>query len=205
MRPPIKVHLYGSENTGWALDTDLDLTKRSLLQLEGLVELTSLSEAEVIHSVWEEPLFEMDQNVLAGRRIVCHVCNNFMRLHENPCMIKAEDTVGLWVAMAREAAQDLQSLHYPFVFVPYSVDTEVFHPRNPDGLSKIEIRRRYQIPESDFLISNFMRDSFGHDLTTPKDQKGVELCSKLLPAYRQNRCPFIFCWLDRVATGFVTC
>jgi glycosyltransferase involved in cell wall biosynthesis len=171
----MKVHLYGSENNGWALDTDLELTRRSLLGLQDLVELTSLAEAEVIHSVWEEPLFQMDQRVLAGKRIVCHVCNNFMRLHENSCMIKAADTIGLWVAMAREAEQDLQALQYPYAFVPYSVDTDVFQPRKPDSLSQTEIRRKYEIPLSDFVVSNFMRDSFGHDLGLPKDQKGTEL------------------------------
>ena len=175
MRLPIKVHLYGSENNGWALDTDLDLTRQSLLQLNGLIELTSLEDAEVIHSVWEEPLFQMDQAKLAGKRIICHVCNNLMRLHENPCMIKAADTVGLWVAMAREAERDLQALKYPYVFIPYSVDTNIFQPDNPDGVSVNDLRNKYQIPHSDFVISNFMRDSFGHDLGIPKDQKGTEL------------------------------
>ncbi len=192
MRPPIKVHLYGSENNGWALDTDLNLTRKSLLQLDGLVELTSLEKAEVIHSVWEEPLFQMDQSVLSGKRIVCHVCNNLMRLHENPCMIKAGDTVGIWVAMAREAEQDLQALHYPYVFIPYSVDIETFQPINPDGLSKHEIRRRHKIPESEFIISNFMRDSFGHDLETPKDQKGTELLLEIGIRLQKKKIPVRF-------------
>lgn len=192
MRLPIKVHLYGSENNGWALDTDLDMTRRSLLQLQDLVELTSLDEAEVIHSVWEEPLFQMDQSVLSGKRIICHVCNNLMRLHENPCMIKAGDTIGLWVAMAREAEQDLQALHYPYAFIPYSVDTEIFQPENPQGLAKQQIRQKFQIPESDFIISNFMRDSFGHDLTTPKDQKGVELLLEIGIRLQKKQIPVHF-------------
>lgn len=188
----IKVHLYGSENNGWALDTDLELTRKSLLGLQDLVELTSLAEADVIHSVWEEPLFQMDQSVLAGKRIICHVCNNFMRLHENPCMIKAGDTVGLWVAMAREAEQDLQALHYPYTYIPYSVDTDIFQPDNPDGLSKNDIRRRHGISESAFIISNFMRDSFGHDLATPKDQKGTELLLEIGICLQKKKIPVHF-------------
>jgi len=192
MNYPIKVHLYGSENNGWALDTDLALTRKSLLQLDGIIELTSLEKADVIHSVWEEPLFQIDQSVLTGKRIVCHVCNDLMRLHENSCMIKAQDTVGIWVAMAREAIRDLESLHYPYAYVPYSVDTEIFQPSNPDGFSKMEIRRRYQIPESSFVISNFMRDSFGHDLTVPKEQKGTELLLEIALLLQKKNIPVHF-------------
>ncbi|MCI5222496.1 MAG: glycosyltransferase [Candidatus Electrothrix sp. AR4] len=174
------------------METDLALTRRSLLELDGLVELTSLEQAEVIHSVWEEPLFDLDQNMLAGKRVVCHVCNNLMRLHENSCMIKAGNTVGLWIAMAQEAVRDLQALHYPHAFIPYSVDTEVFQPLHLDGISKRELRNRYQIPESAFLISNFMRDSLGHDLALPKQQKGVELFLEIGIGLKKNNIPVHF-------------
>jgi hypothetical protein len=43
MRKPVKVYLFGSENNGWALDTDLALTRESLLKIPETVELTSLA------------------------------------------------------------------------------------------------------------------------------------------------------------------
>ncbi|WP_417910087.1 glycosyltransferase family 4 protein [Candidatus Electronema sp. PJ] len=186
---PVKVHLCGSENNGWALDTDLALTKRSLQQLSGLVQLTSFEEADVIHSVWEEPLFQLDQKRLSGKRIICHVCNNLMRLYENPAMIKAGDMVGLWVAMSQEAVRDLHLLGYRHAYVPYSVDTDIFHPQ---PLSKTAVRNRYGISESVLLISNFMRDSFGHDLTLPKDQKGAELLLELGIHLQKKQIPVHF-------------
>lgn len=175
MHHPIKVYLFGSEKNGWALDTDLALTKESLSLIPETVTLTSLQEADVVHSVWEEPLLSLDQEMLAGKRVVCHICNNLMRLYENPVMIRAADTVGLWVAMAQEAANDLEALQYPYAFVPYSVDTKIFQPLSTDIEEKNRLREKYAIPQESFVISNFMRDSFGHDLDTPKDQKGVEL------------------------------
>ncbi len=173
MGRPVKVYLCGSENNGWALDTDLRLTRESLLSIPETVTLTSLEDADVIHSVWEEPLFMLDQEVLAGKRVICHVCNDFMRLHENPVMIRAVDTVGLWVTMSEQAVKELKLLGYPYEYIPYSVDIEQFFP--VDAATKKEIRSGHNIPEDVFVISNFMRDSFGHDLQTPKDQKGTEL------------------------------
>ncbi|MFC1830913.1 glycosyltransferase family 4 protein [Thermodesulfobacteriota bacterium] len=174
MRKPVKVYLFGSENNGWALDTDLALTRESLLQIPETVRLTSLAEADVVHSVWEEPLFTIDQDMLAGKRIVCHVCNDLMRLYENPVMIRAADTVGLWVGMSRASVRELKTLDHPHHFVPYSVNTGIFKPASDTGV-KNDVREKYEVPADAFVISNFMRDSFGHDLHTPKDQKGVEL------------------------------
>ena len=174
MKKPVNVYLFGSENNGWALDTDLALTRESLLQIPETVHLTSLSEAEVVHSVWEEPLFDIDQTKLAGKRVVCHICNDLMRLYENPVMIRAMDTVGLWIGMSEAAVEDLNSLKLDHRHIPYSVDTEAFRPEHSTD-SKQDLRSRYQVPDGAFVVSNFMRDSFGHDLHTPKDQKGVEL------------------------------
>ncbi len=192
MNHPIKVHLYGSEKNGWALDTDLALTKKSLELLSDKVVLTDLEQADVLHSVWEEPIFQLDQSVLAGKRIVCHVCNNFMRMHEGSAMIRAGDTVGMWVVMAQEAQQDLQALNCPHTLIPYSVDTKIFQPDNPVGQSGDELRKRYGIPEAAFLISNFMRDSFGHDLHQPKDQKGGELLFEIAAALKARKIPVHF-------------
>ena len=133
MNRPVNVYLFGSENNGWALDTDLALTRESLLQIPGTVRLVSLEEADVVHSVWEEPLFDIDQEMLAGKRVVCHACNDLMRLHENPVIIRAADTIGLWVGMSRAAIDDLEILNYPHYYVPYSVDTKVFAPPEPGG------------------------------------------------------------------------
>lgn len=184
----VKIHLFGSEKNGWALNTDLALTQRSLQQIDGLIHLTSFEEADVIHSVWEEPLFQIDPNRLTGKRIICHVCNNLMRLHENPAMIKAEETVGLWVAMSQEAAQDLRNINRPFMSVPYSVDTKVFTP----SASSFAAKSAFGLPEETFVISNFMRDSFGHNLNCPKDQKGVELLLELGLFLKRKNIPVHF-------------
>ena len=66
MLHPIRVHLTGGEQTGWALDADVATTRRTLESLPDLIQLTGLEEAEVVHSVWEETVLRMD----AGRLMV---------------------------------------------------------------------------------------------------------------------------------------
>ena len=63
-----RVFLTGGDGMGWALDDDLDLTRRALG--ETVVE-TSLEDAGVVHSVWWEGLSGVDPASLAGKRVVC--------------------------------------------------------------------------------------------------------------------------------------
>ncbi|HDO29829.1 MAG TPA: hypothetical protein ENG79_02060, partial [Desulfobacteraceae bacterium] len=133
MRKPIKVFLFGGEGTGWALDADVATTLQSLTGLSGLVSLTPLKDADVVHSVWEEPLLSLDPAVLEGKRIICHACNDVMRLHEGAWMLFARQTIGLWVGQAQMAVRDLKGLGLRTAYIPYSVDTEVFTPSLADS------------------------------------------------------------------------
>ncbi len=175
MKKPIKIYLFGSENNGWALDSDLATTRQSLLQLPDIFKLSSLNQADVVYAVWEYPLLHMDPRKLEGKKVVCQVCNDFMRIHEDPCIIRAKQTVGLWIAMSRECKEDITPLGYKQFFIPYAVDTVIFTETLPATESKLQLLDLYGIAENSFVISNFMRDSNGQNLLEPKSQKGTEL------------------------------
>lgn len=68
MRGPIRVHLTGSEQSGWALDADLATTRAALRALDGQIVLTSLEDAAVVHSVWEEPILRAAGPLTGQRR-----------------------------------------------------------------------------------------------------------------------------------------
>lgn len=169
-----KVHLMGGEGTGWALDSDVQTTRKSLLSLEDLIQFTTISEADVIHTVWEHPLLHLETKELEGKRIICHVCNDLMRTFEQPNMVRAS-RIGLWVAQSHQAKRDLEKIGYCQFYIPYSIDNEIITEKCPKGHSVQSIKREFNIPEQSFIISNFMRDSLGSDLRQPKEQKGAEL------------------------------
>lgn len=168
-----KVCLFGGENSGWALDTDLELTQRGLFELQDFLELVPLNEAEIIHSVWELPLLRIPFRCLQGKRIVCHVNNKITRILEHPYMLQAFDIVGLWIAFSKEAEHDLNSIDLQSAYLPQTVDTEIFSPL--DDKIKHRLRKKYRLPPDRFVISSFMRDSDGQDLSTAKPQKGTDL------------------------------
>ncbi len=185
MNYPVAVFLFGGEGTGWALDADVETTRQSLLALPKLVRLTSLDEAEVVHSVWEFPLLHMDPALLHGKRIFCHLCNDLMRTYEDPCMIAAGETIGKWIANAKIARTELQRLGYRAAYIPYSVDTTVF--TKTVAADREVLQERYDLPRDAFIISSFMRDSSGNDLEKPKEQKGVEAFVAIIAALQQRK------------------
>lgn len=172
MKYPVSVYLFGGEGTGWALDADVETTRESLSALPDLVTLTSLEKADVIHSVWEYPLLHLDPKLLDGKRIVCHVCNDLMRTYEDPAMVAADETLGIWVAISRTAQDELIRLGFKADYIPYTVNTSVFKPL--ETFRRTELRDEYNLPKDTFVISSFMRDSDGSNLSAPKEQKGVE-------------------------------
>ena len=181
MAKGIRVFLTGGEHIGWALDADVATTRQTLAAMPDLVRLTDdLAEAEVVHSVWEEPILRMNAQPLDGKKIICHVCNEVMRTFEMPVMARAGERIGLWLPISREAEANLQTLGYPSAYVPYTVDTIVFQPKPPAGVTRAALRTQLGLPADAYVIGNFMRDSRVNDITKPKPQKGVELLLEIL-------------------------
>jgi glycosyltransferase involved in cell wall biosynthesis len=189
MLHPIRVHLTGGQQTGWALDADVATTRRALESLPDLIHLTSLEEAEVVHSVWEETVLRMDAGRLDGKRVLSHVCNEVMRTFEMPVMARARERIGLWIPISHEAENNLRLLGYHSIYMPYTVDTTVFTPALPDGQNRQMLRKQWNLPEDAYVIGSFMRDSRVDNLSLPKPQKGVELFLEIVSGLWKKRLP----------------
>ena len=177
----------GGEKTGWALDADQETTRRAMEALPDLIRLVPLEEADVVHSVWEHPLLNMDLCLLKGKRVICHVCNEVVRTFNQSCMIHADEAIGLWVPISHEAETSLTSLRYKTLYMPYTILPDVFKPvLSP---SRDELRDRFRIPRDSYVISNFMRDSRVDDINRPKPQKGVEILLKIIATLHEKGYP----------------
>jgi glycosyltransferase involved in cell wall biosynthesis len=188
MNNPIKVHLTGGDQIGWALDQDMATTRSALEKLDGLVELVDLADADVVHSVWEEPLLRLSPDQLAGKRIICHVCNDVFKTYANAFMLTAAERIGLFVAISRRAERDLQSIGLKTAYIPYTIDTSHFTPHGDK--TRIEyLRNTYSIPNDKYIVGNFMRDSLGSNLSQPKEQKAAEVFVEILSALHEKGLP----------------
>jgi len=168
MRKIYNIHMLGAGEGGGAT------IRESLSALDSWVHFTGLEEAEVIHCIEEQPLLSVPQELLAGKKILCHVCDDLSMLFEQACMIRG-DRIGLWIPMSRMVERQLSLLKQQYAYVPYAVDTRAFTAECPVGQSDKSLREQFGIPKDCFVISNFMRDTCRADICSLKDQKGVEV------------------------------
>jgi len=174
-----KVFLTGGDGLGWALDDDLNLTKRAL---ERIVEFTDLKHCEVVHSVWWEKLLALPKEALVGKRIICHVPGEPNRYLTLPYHRHVVPMVGCWVTRSNEASCQLADVGIANKLIPYTIDMNRFQSLHV-GDSRVEdLRARWGIPENCYLIGVFQRDTEGRDLVSPKLVKGPDICAEIVRA-----------------------
>ena len=68
----------------------------------------------------------------------------------------------------------------PIYCFPFWVNQNIWYPKN-----KHELRMKYKIDENAFLIGSFQRDTEGHDLKSPKLEKGPDIFCDIVISLHQ--------------------
>lgn len=166
-----KVHFTGGDGCGWALDEDLRLLRKAA---ESVVAFAPAEQAEVVHSVWWDPLSTMPLGSLKGRRVLCHLSGELARYEAMPRFTELRPRVGLWIARSQRGMRELAVAGLPSAFIPYLVDPHIF--RRLENREAIEaLRIRWRIPSDRYLVGSFQRDTEGRDLGRPKLVKGPDI------------------------------
>ncbi len=170
-----RVYLTGGDEFGWALDEDLKLLRHAI---SDIVHLTSIHDADVVHSVWWHGIGSIPSAQLVGKRVLCHVSGEPRRYLAMTAHRHAMGRVGHWIARSNQAQQQLKALGLDSSLVPYAVNSEVFEPLT--GTDPGALRERYGVPLDRYVIANFHRDTEGNDLTRPKLVKGPDLFAAIV-------------------------
>lgn len=171
------VYFTAGDRHGWAIDEDLRLLRGAL---RGTARETSLGAAEVVHSPFWMALDQIEPEELSRRFVIANADNPPFFYTRQPEFARAQKQVNLWVARSQEALAQFKALRLPVAYVPYTIDTEIFKPLVADSAEKIALRQELSLPEKEYLIANFHRDTEGGDLTKPKTQKAPELFLAIL-------------------------
>ncbi|MCB0121910.1 MAG: hypothetical protein KDE58_06675, partial [Caldilineaceae bacterium] len=178
-----RVYLTGGDNMNWALDDDLRMTHQAIQEL---VEFTSLKECDVVHSMWWAELGEIPDDLLLGKRIICHVPGEPFRYLKHPAFSAMMDKVGLWIGQNQQAVAQLNALRVANRYIPYAVNADLFHPLPPTDPQLAALRQTWAIPDDRYLIVNFHRDTEGSDLTEPKLVKGPDIFAEIVHLLNQR-------------------
>ncbi|HEY61394.1 MAG TPA: glycosyltransferase [Anaerolineae bacterium] len=184
MKP--KIYLTGSDEVGWALDDDLRLTR---FALKDDVELVSIKECEIVHSISWLGLKQLPDQLLIGKRVICHASGEPFRYFQIPGYSRIAQKVGFWVSQTTQAQTQLNNLGVKNLLIPYTVDTSLFHPVKLDDPALVALRSKWRIPMDAYLIGNFHRDTEKRDLSTPKLVKGPDVFIEIVKSIRAQGVP----------------
>jgi len=168
----IRVHFTAGDGYGWAIDEDL---RQLRVGLSGIVQETSLADAQVVHAPFWMALAGISPEILADRHVIANADNPPFFYLKQPEFAMAQRQVDLWIARSREASEQFRALGLDGELINYSIDPGQFFPVEGGLDAKRGLRRALGIPEDAYVIANFHRDSEGADLGTPKLQKAPEL------------------------------
>ncbi|MFH1047618.1 MAG: glycosyltransferase [Patescibacteria group bacterium] len=165
----LKIYLTGRDNVNWATDDDFKFTKSALLSFAEIVDDTA--EADVIHSVNWHSLLPIDKGVLKNKIVVAHIPHDVRNMLMQPEYLKVAPFVDRWIVPSKKAKEYADLLGLNAVVVPYGINFDTFHFLD----KKIELRKKYNLPEDKYIIGSFQRDTEGSDLKTPKYVKGPDI------------------------------
>lgn len=170
----MKIYLTGAENIGWALDTDIKFAEQALKTFASINKRVAFS--DYIHSVSPNTTFNRFAHY--GDRFISVFQGEpkrFFEKDENGFLDFCIDKT--CVAQSRQAVSELKKYNIEQVkYIPYIADLHNFHPIKDKNL----LRQKYGIDKKKFVIGNFMRDSLGADLSSPKLEKGPDVFIKIV-------------------------
>lgn len=178
----MKICVTGGDNSGWAIDTDLRLTKLALQQFATLVD--DLDDCDFIHCVWPNEYFKNYYKYISG-----NFNKNFVAVFQGDPIRLFEDTPGFYdfckksycVAQSLDAEKKLELAGMPnYIRIPYIADTSAYYSINRLSDQYYDLKRKYSIPQKKYIIGNFMRDSLGSNLRLPKPEKGPDVFCEIV-------------------------
>jgi glycosyltransferase involved in cell wall biosynthesis len=175
-----RVHFFGGQGIGWALDEDLNRARASVA---GRIDEGSFACSPIILSAWWPPLLQVGNRALEGKSVICLADNPPAFYLTRPGFEAAASRVDLWVARSKEAVRQFKELGLPVTFAPYTVDPGIF--RKLSSEERAGIRAALGFTDHDFVVGNFNRDSLERDLSLPKAQKGPDHFVELVDEARK--------------------
>lgn len=178
-----QVFLAGSDGTGWSLDEDIRLIRRSM---NSFVEFTDLKTCNVIQSTWWRVLLSIPNSELIGKRLICHCSGEPNEHFKEPLHPYAVSMIGSWITRSTQAFKQLSNVGIKSVLVPYLIDQTLFNPLSKNDERLASLRSKWKIPKDKYVITSFQRDTSGSDVKRPKLVKGPDIFLEIVDMLHKN-------------------
>lgn len=122
-------------------------------------------------------------NILHGRKVLCtihHIVPEKFGAHERMEFEYRDRYVTAYHVPNKHTESFVRTLtQRPVHLIPYWANQHIWKPTGVKG----DLRKKHGLPETGFLIGSFQRDTEGHDLKSPKLEKGPDLLADALEQF----------------------
>jgi len=181
-RKRLKVCLIGGDHTGWALDSELALTRRML----NFVNFSNLLFCDVIHTIFWPVILRIPKFLFSGKKVISHLTHDPSIAFQLPGFEQVSARVNTWVVRSQHALRLMQERGLNACLIPYGIDTTIFYPIPKSDYQLQELVKTWNIPSSHYLVGSFQRDTEGNDLISPKLVKGPDRFLEIVSLINQQ-------------------
>ena len=112
--------------------------------------------------------------ILENKTVVCTIHHEVPEKFDNKRrknFLARDKFVNFYHTYTEETADLIKAISKkPVKIIPHWVNNNLWKQKD-----KIEARKKFSLPQNKFLIGSFQRDTEGHDLKTPKLEKGPDI------------------------------
>ena len=144
------------------------------------ISTKNISEANVVWLLASWCYKNINKEILKTKKVITtihHVVEekfDRIKLHE---FLDRDSITSVYHVPNEHTANFVKKLtNKPIHIIPYWANQKIWKKTG----SKEFFRKKYQLPENSYLIGSFQRDTEGHDLKTPKLEKGPDLLANAI-------------------------
>lgn len=161
---------------GWIIDRFVDEWNNDNAD----ISTTDPSKADVIWLLADFAWNQVPKSALYGKRVITsihHIVDAKFGPRER-YEFQLRDNVTTAYHVYNEQTRDFVSklTSKPIYYIKYWANQRIWRPT--DG--REAIKKRFSLPETGYLIGSFQRDTEGHDLASPKLEKGPDILADLI-------------------------
>jgi glycosyltransferase involved in cell wall biosynthesis len=179
----MKIYL-NNPNEGWVVDRF-----RSEFYANYPQATENILEADVVWIIAPWTWRSIRPSILENKKVVCtihHIVPEKFDLNKLRDFQMRDRYVDLYHVPSNKTLKQISKITNKNIWSnPFWVNEQIWQSKTKQ--QKIELRSKYNFPSNAYLIGSFQRDTEGHDLKTPKLEKGPDIFCDSVIQIKKNK------------------
>ena len=172
-------------------DWIVDRFRKEFYQYNQNIVTTDISKADIIWVISPWAWRKVPKRFLSKKKVICtihHIDEEKFKGKEGKEFYKLDKYVDFYHTISEKSLNQLNKLTRKKIYnIPFWVNNKIWF----DIPDKEGLKKKYSLPQDNFIIGSFQRDTEGKDGVSPKLSKGPDHLIKILKEFKFNQPTFV--------------